>query len=39
LPEDLDLEDVGNDLFGLSVDVRVYEGNVVVAGDNVAEGG
>jgi hypothetical protein len=38
LPEDLDLEDVGDDLLGLAVDVRVDEGDIVVARDDVAEG-
>ena len=38
LPEDFDLEDVGDDLFGLAVNVGVDEGDIVVAGDDVAEG-
>lgn len=38
LPENLDLEDVGNDLLSLAVDVRVDKRDVVVAGDDVAKG-
>lgn len=37
LAEDFDFEDVGNDLFGFSVDVWVDEGDIVVAGDDVAQ--
>jgi hypothetical protein len=39
LAEDLDAERVGDDLFGLALEVRVDEGDVVVAADDVAEGG
>jgi hypothetical protein len=39
LTEDLDLEDVGDDLLGLAIEVRVDEGDVVVAGDDVAQRG
>ena len=39
LTEDLDLEDVGDDLLRLSVDIGVDERHVVVGGDDVAEGG
>jgi hypothetical protein len=39
LPEDLDLEDVGDDLLRLAIDVGVHECDVVVAGDDVPEGG
>jgi hypothetical protein len=38
LPEDLDAEGVGDDVLRLAVDVRVHERDVVVAGDDVAEG-
>lgn len=37
--EDLDAKGVGDDLFGLLVEVGVDEGHVVVAADAVAEGG
>lgn len=37
LPEDFDLEYVGNDLFSLAVNVGVDEGDIVVAGDDVAQ--
>lgn len=37
LTEDLDLEHVGDDLLGLSVNIRVDERNVVVARDDVSE--
>jgi hypothetical protein len=39
VPESLDAEDVGDDVLSLAVDVRVDERDVVVAGNNVAEGG
>lgn len=39
LPEDLDLEDVCDDLLGLSIDIRVNESHVVVAGDDISESG
>lgn len=39
LSEDLDLEDIGDDLLGLAVDVWVDEGDVVVARDDVSERG
>jgi hypothetical protein len=39
LTEDLDLEDVRDDLLRLAVDVRVYERDMIVARDNVAERG
>lgn len=39
LPENFDLEDVGDDLLGLPVNVGVDERNVVVASNDVAEGG
>lgn len=39
LPENLDFEYIGDDLLCLSVDVRVHEGNVVVACDHIPEGG
>lgn len=38
LPEDLDAEDVGDDLLRLALEVGVDEGDVVVCGDDVAEG-
>jgi hypothetical protein len=38
LPEDLDLEDVGDDLLRLTVNVRVDERDVVVACNDVSEG-
>lgn len=38
LPEDLDLEDISDDFLGLSVNVRVDEGHIVVAGNDVTEG-
>lgn len=39
LAEDLYAEDVGDDLFSLALEVWVDEGDVVVGGDDVAEGG
>ena len=39
LSEYFDLEDVGEDLLGLSVEVGVYEGDVVVASYHVAQSG
>ena len=38
LPENFDLENVSDDFFCLAVNVRVDEGDVVVAGDDVSEG-
>lgn len=38
LAEDVDAEDVGDYFFGFALDVRVDEGDVVVADDYVAEG-
>lgn len=38
LPEDLDLEDIGNYLLRLAVDVGVDEGDIVVACNDIAEG-
>lgn len=37
LPENLHLQDIGNDLLRLAVDIGVDEGNVVVACDDVSE--
>ncbi len=37
LPEDFDLEDIGDDLFRFPVDVGVHEGDVVVARDDISE--
>lgn len=39
LAEHLDAEHVGDDLLGLTLEIRVDEGNVVVGDDDVAEGG
>lgn len=39
LAEDLDAQRVGDDLFGLALQVWVDEGDVVVGADDVAEGG
>lgn len=39
LPEDLDAEDVGDDFLAFALEVGVYEGDVVVGADDVAEGG
>jgi hypothetical protein len=39
LTEDLDLEHIRDDLLCLSVNVGVDEGDIVVAGDDVSEGG
>ncbi len=39
LPEYFYLEDVTDDLLRVLVDVWVDEGNVIVTGDDVAEGG
>ena len=39
LAEDLDTEHVGDELFGLTLEVRVDEGDVVVGAYDVAEGG
>ena len=39
LSEDLDFEHVGDDLLCLAVDVWVHERDVVVACDDVSEGG
>ena len=39
VPENLNPEGIGNDLLGVTVEVRVDEGDVVVGGDNVPEGG
>ena len=35
LPEDFDLQHVGNDLLGFAINVWVYEGDIVVARDDV----
>ena len=37
LSEDLDLEYIGDDFLGLTVNVGMYEGDVVVARNNVSE--
>lgn len=37
LPEYLNFENVGNDLFGLAINVWMDEGNVVVACDHIPE--
>jgi len=37
LAENLDLERIGNDLLGLTVDIRVNERNVVVTGNDVSK--
>jgi hypothetical protein len=37
LSEDLDLQDIGNDLLSLTVDIGVNQCNVVVAGNNIAQ--
>ena len=34
-----DAERVGDDLFGFAFEIRVHQGDVVVAADHVAEGG
>ena len=39
LAKDLDPEDVADELLRLSIDIWVDEGDVVVAGDAVTEGG
>lgn len=39
LSENLDFEDISDDFFCLSVDVGVHKGDVVVACDDVSEGG
>ncbi|KAF1738575.1 hypothetical protein CRV24_000501 [Beauveria bassiana] len=38
LAKDLDAEDVGDDLLGLTLEIRVDEGDVIVGGNDVAEG-
>jgi hypothetical protein len=38
LPEDFDLQHVGNNLLGFAINVWMYEGDVVVARDDVSEG-
>lgn len=39
LPEDVDAQHVGDYLFGFALEIGVYEGDVVVADYDVAEGG
>jgi hypothetical protein len=39
LAKDLDLEHIRDDLLRLTVDIRMYECDVVVRGDDVAQGG
>jgi hypothetical protein len=39
LPKDLDLEDVCDDLLRLAVEIWMYEGDVVVACDDISERG
>ena len=39
LAEHLDAEDIGDDLFRLALEVGVDEGNVIVCGNDIAEGG
>ena len=36
LPEDFDLEHIGDDLLGFAVNVWVYEGDIVVTRDDVS---
>jgi hypothetical protein len=38
LAKDLDAEDVGNDLFSLTLEVGVDESDVVICADDVAKG-
>lgn len=38
LPEDFDLQHVGNDLLGFAINVWVYESDVVVTRDDISEG-
>lgn len=38
LSENLDTQNVGNDLLGLTLQIRVNEGDVVVAANDIAEG-
>lgn len=39
LAEDFDAQGVGDDLFGLALEIRVHEGDVVVGADDVAQRG
>ena len=38
LPEDFDLQHVGNDFLSLTINIWVYEGDIVVTRDDVSEG-
>lgn len=39
VPENFDPEGIGDDLLGVTVEVRMDEGDVVISGDDVAERG
>jgi hypothetical protein len=39
LPENLDFEHVGDNLFGFPIDIRMHESDVVVARDDISERG
>jgi len=38
LTENLDLEDIGNNLLRLPVDIGVHQRNVIIAGNDIAQG-